>query len=610
MRYLICGFILFLILNITKAQSISDSIDVKHYDIHLDISDVTSGSISGYTSTSIQPKMVNLNSFSLYLLKLNIDSVSINEQSYNNFSYNDTLIRFHLSFTPLLSDTFSVKVYYHGNPVIDSSGWGGFYFQSNTAYNLGVGFQADPHCYGRVWFPCVDEFTEKAYFDTYITTSTDNMAVCGGNLIDVNTLPNSKKVWHWKLHQEIPSYLASVAVSNYVELADIFNSVNGPIPIKLYVNSSDSLKAINSFVNLKSILHIYESSFGPFKWDRVGYVSVPFNGGAMEHATNISYPAFAITGDLSYESLYAHELSHHWFGDLITCETEGDMWINEGWASFCENFYTQGIYGVDTYKTNVNNNHKSVLEKAHIDDAGYRAVYGVPHEYTYGTTVYHKGVDVIHTLRNYMGDSLLFPSVKHVLDSFSFKNINTQQLKNVLSVSSGMNLNDFFEAWVYAPGFPHFSIDSFAPYPNGSNSDYIVYVKQKKMHTPNFANSNKLELTFMNTNWNQFSDTINFSGEYGSKVCHLPFIPSIAMMDYHDKVNDAITDYDMSIHNSGTYTFTNTYFSLIVNNIADSVFLRVEHNWVAPDPLKQGNVNIKRIHDRRYWKIEIGRAHV
>ncbi len=604
LKYVVLGLFWLINLNLVKSQSISDSIDVKKYDIHLDISDVNSGSIVGFTQVVIQPKMLNLNSFGLYLLKMNIDSVFLNNQLNTNFSYDDTIIRFHLAFTPTLSDTFYLKVYYHGNPHVDPSGWGGFYFQSNTAFNLGVGFHDDPHCYGRVWFPCVDEFTEKAYFDTYITTSSDQMAVCGGDLLDVIILPNSKKTWHWKLHQEIPSYLASVAVSNYVEVADVFNGINGPIPIKIYVNSNDTSKVANSFVNLKAILQIFENRFGPYKWDRVGYVSVPFNSGAMEHACNISYPAFAITGDLSYESLYAHELSHHWFGDLITCETAQDMWINEGWASYCESVFIEGLYGTAAYKANVKDNHKLVLEKAHIDDVGYRAIYGIPSEYTYGTTVYHKGADVIHNLRSYMGDSLFFFSVKHLLDSFSFKNIGTQQFRNVMAANSGMNLNGFFDAWVYAPGFPQFSVDSFASYPNGSNSDYIVYIKQKKMHTPNFANSNKVEVTFMNSQWQQYSGIIDFSGEYASKVFQLPFIPSIVMMDYHDKLNDAITDYDLKINTLGTYTFTNTYFSMIVSNIVDSAFLRVEHNWVAPDPLKQPNANIKRIHDRRYWKVD------
>ncbi len=588
---------------IAKCQLINDSINVIHYDIHLNLSNVSNNTISGNTRVSIQPRIAHLSHTSLYLLHMNIDSIVFNDYFNTNFLYNDTILRIYFPVLTEPMDTLTLNVFYHGTPQIDPSGWGGFYFQNNIAYNLGVGFQTNPHSFGRAWFPCVDEFVSKSFYDTYITTSNSQTAVCGGSLLDTISL-GGYTIWHWKLSNKIPAYLASVSVGNYLEVPDIYNGIHGSIPIKIYVSPSDSLKAVASFSNLKNILQIFENRFGAYRWERVGYVGVPFNGGAMEHATNITYPEGFINGDHTYESFFAHELSHHWFGDLITCETEGDMWINEGWGSFCESIFTEGLYGNDAYKSYVNANHKTVLESAHVDDNGYWALYGMPHAVTYGTTTYKKGADVLYTLRNYMGDSLFFTATKQLLDSFSFKNINTQQYQTVLSNNSGMNLHDFFDGWIYSTGLPHFSIDSITPSFPGATSDVKMFVKQKRWHTPNFAYTNKVEVTFMNAQCQKHTALLNFSGETAYQEFHLPFEPKLTVLDFDKKVSDAVIAENKVISAIGNFTFTNTYLNLIVSNITDSAFCRVEHHYVEPDPLKQPNPHIKRIHDRRYWKFD------
>jgi len=270
----------------------------------------------------------------------------------------------------------------------------------------------------------------------------------------------------------------------------------GKIPIQIFVPPYDTSHAKASFINLKSILGVFESRFGPYLWERVGYVGVPFNNGAMEHSTNIAYPIYAIDGGLSNESLYAHELSHQWFGDLATCSTELDMWINEGWASYCESIYKEGLYGMAAYKNNVRDNHLNVIQTSHIVDSGYRAVYGIPSQYTYSTTVYDKGADMVHTLRNYMGDNLFFSSVRALLNAYKFKDISTIQMRDFLSTHSGVDLADFFNAWIFSPGFPHFSIDSMKVTSLTPQVKARIWVRQRLNHAPAFANSNRVEVTF------------------------------------------------------------------------------------------------------------------
>jgi len=582
----------------------SDTIDVINYAIHLDIIYLSAKNISGYTELTIVPKMNNVNAIPLDLLKMTIDTVLVDNSKINVFAYNDTLLRIPLASPANTSDTLAVRVYYHGHPVIDPSGWGGFYFSSDSmyAYNLGVGFQDVPHNYGRVWFPCLDDFIDRATFDCHIRVKDTKTAICGGTLMNETNNGDGTKTFYWRIHSEIPTYLASVAIGNYVSVSCTFSGINSNIPVKIYVPAADTNKAKASFVNLLNILAVFENDFGPYRWERVGYVGVPFNNGAMEHATNITYPLFCIDGTLSYEDLYAHELSHHWFGDLVTCASAEDMWINEGWGTYCESIFREGLYGSDNYMANVKSNHYYVLNKCHTDDGGYFAIYGIPLNITYGSTVYQKGADVIHTLRNYLGDSLFFSFVKAWMNNYKFNHISTSELKDFITSETGVNMNDFFDGWVFSAGFPHYSIDSVKY--AGTANVYTVYIRQKLHHKPSFVNSNKIEITFMSNSWQTYSDTIEFSGQYGNKLFHLPFIPVCAMMDLNEKVSDATTDYYNVIKNTGTINFPNTYFSLGVQTISDSAFFRIEHNWVAPDPLKAPSAEIYRISDKRYWKID------
>ena len=587
--------------NINYSSGKSDTIDVLHYNIHIDIMNFPNKTINGYTDLKITPKLNSVSSIPLDLLQLTVDSIFIDDNKIPSFNYNDTLLRIPLTNSINIGDTITTRVYYHGEPQVESYGWGGFHFSNSIAYNLGIALEANPHNYGKVWFPCIDDFVDRATYDFYITTENDKIAVCNGTLIGQNYNRDSTITYHWNLKNTIPTYLASVAVSNYVSIKDTFNGINGKIPISIYVRPSYVSNVQGSFIHLKDILSIYEQHWGAYPWERVGYVGTTL--GSMEHATNIAYPNSCITGDLTYEWLYAHELSHHWFGDKYTCSTEGDMWLNEGWAVYNESLFREGLYGEKAYKDNVRKKHEHVLRLAHIIDNGYRALSPMPHEYTYGETVYQKGAGVVHTLRGYLGDSLFFNTIKAFLNEFAYQAVSSYDLRNFISSYTGIDMTDFFDGYVFAPGFPHFSVDSFAVSAHGQNYNVTVYVRQRLKGAAEFYNSNKVEVTFMNNNWNTYNDIINFSGQYGTKVFQVPFSPDIVMLDLGEKICDATTDLSQVIKTTGTYNFPQTYCKLIVHQINDSAFVRVVQNWVAPDSLKTP-VQGLRLSNNRYWKID------
>jgi aminopeptidase N len=535
---------------------------------------------------------------------MKMDSVVMG-QALLNFSYNDTLLKIDFPSPLTITDTSALIVYYHGKPVTDASGWGGWYRQSGYAYNLGVGFDAKPHVYGRVWHPCFDNFAERAKYIFHISTNGGKLAYCNGKLIADTTDANGLRTRTWEMNEEIPSYLASITVAAYAQVNQTYNALSGAaVPVTLVALPADTTNLKNSFIHLNNALSGFENWYGPYVWNRVGYCLVPFNSGAMEHATNITYPRSAANGTLNYEAdLMAHELSHHWWGDHSTCETAGEMWLNEGIASYSEYLFRDWVYGWNSYIEAIKQTHEDMVHFAHLRE-GPLAISGVPHQYTYGDHVYRKGADVTHTLRSYLGDSLFSVGLKYVQQQSAFKNINSIEFGNLLTTATGVNANQFITDWVLNPGWPHFSIDSFSVIPSGAQYSVTVYVRQKLSGAPFYYSSVPLEITFKHQNGQSEIRKIFVSGALTDSTFLLPFQPVFAGINMESRISDAISSRYKFITSAGSLSFAPANLSLnVISAGSDTSFVRVEHNFVAPDSVKN-NFNQYRINTQHYWKID------
>ncbi len=585
----------------------SDSIHVVHYGIHLQITDFTNQTISGFTELTLVPKINPLDYIHLDLLSLQIDSITLNGSAVSTYLYNDTLLRIPVATKTKNTDTLHVFIYYHGHPLEDpgTDHWGGFKWTANSAYNLGVGFTTIPHNFGRCWFPCIDDFIDRSLYDFYIRvdTSLHHVAVCNGTLMDIQPVSNGTRQYHWALHNEIPTYLASVAVANYICVRDTFNGMLGHIPIELWVPPADSSHARLSFINLKNLLQLFEDRFGPYRWEKVGYVGVDFSSGAMEHATNIAYPLLAINGNTSYETLYAHELSHHWFGDLITCSKAEEMWINEGWATFFECMYDEIYSGYTTYLNNKRSKLGNVLRYCPIQDSGYYALNNIPQFNTYGKSSYDKGALIVLNLRTFLGDSLFYAVFKQFLADYQFKTVTSEQMRDYVALHANPKAYDFFNSWVFTPGFPHFSVDSFAVISPNAPWKVVVYSRERLCGRTNYSTYAESEITIMDTLWNTSTFKIHLQNGFGVDTLISSTYPNVIYNDLYERINDATTDMYSIIKAINSYSFSQTFFSGQVTQISDSAFFRIEHNWVAPDTLMTPipGLFISREH---FWDIQ------
>jgi aminopeptidase N len=577
-----------------------DSVDVINYQINLKIGDYYNQKIDGNTVLTLKPVFDNTKTLKLDLLGLIVDSIEGAANHSFKYDYANDIISINFNRELSSNDTAELTIYYHGTPKKDVE-WGGFYFTKSDAFNMGVGMGSNPPNFGRVWFPCIDNFTDRATYEYNITVAEGKKAICSGVLTDIHPNENNTVTYTWKLSQTIPTYLSSVAVSDYSLLSIDLQGMGHIVPFQAWVYTGYEEKAKKTFVNIERTLQIFESFFGEYCWDKIGYVQTGFASGAMEHATNISLPYYAINGTLENEMLIVHEFAHSWFGNLVTCETTEDMWLNEGWASYCEAIFVENMYGNESFKNYVRKNHLAVLTTVNIYDGDFYGIYGIPDEITYGKTVYDKGASVIHSLRNYIGDELFFISVKKYLSDFKFNTANTQQFKDSLSSYSNINLTDFFDFYVKEEGFNHFSINQYSVVNKKDNYYVSVKVKQRLIESDFFAKSNKVEITFMDNSWNSATTQIFFSGETGDSTYILDFEPEIVILDIDEKIMDATTDCYKVINKNGYYNFESTNFSAKITDLKDSVFIRVQNNQIEPENSNHKNYILSNI---QFWTID------
>jgi hypothetical protein len=585
----------------------SDTLDVIRYTIDLDMTQMGLNLISGACQVEFVSLINDLNTLHLDLQALTVDSVT-SADGMLSFTHTGDDLLIELPEALMDGEAYAVTVHYGGDPATDTS-WGGFYTTSTGfAYNIGVGFDADPHTIGRMWFPCVDNFVERSEYDLRVLTSSGRTAYCGGVRVSVDTVGTDSLVTRWLLADHpIPTYLASVAVSNYTHVDNEYVTALGEtIPVWLTARPQDTTAMKNSFANLIDCLAGFELRYGPYRWPRVGFVSVPFNAGAMEHATNIAYPSFAINGNLTWETLMAHELSHHWWGDLVTCRTKEDMWLNEGWATYCEALFEELIYGAQAYDDYVADLHKEVLTGTPVSDGGYYPVSGVPHELTYSSTVYVKGSDIVHNLRGVMGDDNFFTACQTYLETHQFTDVSSADLRDHFQQYTTADLTAFFDHWVYNPGFPEIRTESQTITAGESGWIVDLTLRQYLHHAPEYYTHIPLEVTVMNAGFETETHTVLVTGEFTNVTLETEIEPVYIILNRDQTINYAVLADEQIINDTGNSNMPYAELDLNVQSLGSSTefWIRAENHWAAANEPAYIPFTEYYIASDRWWNIQ------
>lgn len=572
----------------TQAQT-ADSVDVIHYSLQLDLSN--GKPFRGDAMLTVR-LLRPCNEMSLSL-KGNVDSIKVNN---TRISSNDIL---HIPTAGItVGDTFTVAVYYRGSGFVESYGFGGFHFDNDMSYNLGAAFGETTHPIGRAVFPCRDNFNDKATYTIQLKTQAGWTSECSGMLQSRTVDSAGCEHSVWNIEHPVCTYLVGVSQANYRRILD---TVAG-YPLTIGYTTQDSAVTRNVYALLDAVVPKFEECFGPYRWGRIGYIGTSV--GSMEHVNNIALarPAMASVSQ-SGQSTIAHELGHAWFGNLITCEEEGDMWINEGGASFTSEVAREATHGRRRATATYQQNLDEVLRTTHHTDNAYLPLHNMPNAYTYGSTTYDKGAMVWHSLRGYLGDSLFYASVRTLMERCAFGNIDAYRLRDSLSAYSGVDLTGFFDFHVFSPGFNNYNV-SIGPGEGYQTTNNIsVTISQNNRGTSNLMHHNRVPVTFFGTDGQRHKEWFAFSGTDTVIASHtLPFAPAFCVLDLDCEISDAVTVDSMDVYGtSGTFPTDMAFFAIRAPSPEHTTRYYIEHHYTQAFDIDTVTGVLRPA--RRYWVV-------
>jgi aminopeptidase N len=443
-----------------EAQVDQSGYDVLHYDLVLDI-DPAAETIDGTLTADIAP----LESLSSVVLDLSdslaVTAVRVGGTAASFVHENDLLTVVLFTGTPALHfDT-------HGNDEV-----------------LIYSFSAPT--YSRGWWPCKDVLDDKATMRTTVTVPDTLVVASNGLLEDDTDLGNGTRRVTWYESYPITTYLVSLAISNYSVFRDYYNyTVSDSMEVVYYVYPEDLADAQIDFAPTVSMIEFYANTFGeyPFLTEKYGMAEINF-GGAMEHQTCTSYGNYRIRGNNSQDWVVAHELSHMWWGDMITCGDWRDIWLNEGFARYCEALWTENTDGRQAYFDYMD-------DLRYPFDGPFRGSVYDPNQ-LYNLTVYDKGAWVLHMLRWVMGDARFLNAMRAYGNDvrYAYANAVTDDFQAVCEAEYGKSLEWFFHEWVYSEGEPAYE---YIDVKSGSGQRVDLSIVQTQ---PGFAYEMPLEVRF------------------------------------------------------------------------------------------------------------------
>lgn len=571
-----------------QAQT-ADSVDVLHYSLQLDLSNGKPFRGNALlTARLLRPcSEIGLD------LSGNVDSIKVN----NTLTSGNNIL--HIPTGGIaVGDTFTIAVAYRGSGHVESYGFGGFHFDNDMSYNLGAAFGEALHPIGHAVFPCRDNFHDKASYTIQMKTKAGWTAECSGMLQSRSVDSDGCEHTTWEIAQPVCTYIVGVSQANYRRIHD---TVAG-YPLTIGYTTQDSATTRSVYALLDAVVPKFEECFGPYRWGRIGYIGTAM--GSMEHVNNIALarPAMASVSQAG-QSTIAHELGHAWFGNLVTCQEEGDMWINEGGASFTSEVAREATHGRRASNATYQRDLDNVLRTTHHTDYSYLALHGMPHAYTYGSTTYDKGAMVWHSLRGYLGDSLFYASLRTLMERCAFGNIDAYRLRDSLSRYSGVDLTGFFDFHVFNPGFNNYNVSIGQGEGYQTTNNVSVAISQNSVGTTTLMRHNRVPVTFFGADGRRHKEWFAFAGTDTVIASHmLPFTPAYCVLDLDCELSDAATVDSMRLFGtSGTFPTDITFFALHAPSPEYITQYYIEHHY-APAFDVDTMAGVLRP-ARRYWVV-------
>ncbi|MDD2921281.1 MAG: M1 family metallopeptidase [Anaerolineales bacterium] len=414
--------------------------DAQSYLIDITVRDVKTSDLNATTTIAANATQ-DLASFNLDFIGFEITQLTVNGEAAK-FSRSGQ----ELTITPnqliKKGEAFTVVVEYEGSPeVIDSealpvqTGW--------VTFEEGIFVLSEPDG-AASFYPVNDHPLDKARFTFRVTVPKPYEVAANGVLSE--TKDNGKTTTYlFKLRDPMASYLATVNIGDFDE--ETMQSPNG-VPIRNYY-AAGLPKGVNKpFARQGEMLDFYSEIFGTYPFEVYGSLVMNTDfGAALENQTMSIYGIDMVdVNDIEgTEAVVAHELSHQWFGDSLSVADWGDIWLNEGFATYAEGLWIEHLYGRDELNQWV----KYLYREAESSPQYFPAPGNPPADDLFNGGVYYRGGLALHALRLEVGDEAFFKILKVYYDRYKGSAATTEEFIAVAEEISGQDLKSLFDVWLY-----------------------------------------------------------------------------------------------------------------------------------------------------------------
>ena len=306
----------------------------------------------------------------------------------------------------------------------------------------------------RNWLPLVDHPYDKSTAEFVVIAPNHYQVISNGLLVEETNLNKELKKTHWKQSVPISCWLYALGVAEFaVDYVDYFEGKS----IQTWVYKQDRDNGFYDFkIPTKHTMEFFSDYIGPFAYEKLANVQSNSVKGGMESATAIFYSDVSVTGDRSvrWRNVVIHEVAHQWFGNCVTEYDWDDVWLSEGFATYFTLMFREHAYGRDDFVNGLNDAKRVVYNHYKTDKESsivHNNLKDMKDVLTYSLQ-YQKGAWVLHMLRNYVGEDNFRKGIRNYYKKYYNSTTTTNQFKTEMEVVSGMNLDTFFDQWLYKGG--------------------------------------------------------------------------------------------------------------------------------------------------------------
>jgi aminopeptidase N len=314
------------------------------------------------------------------------------------------------------------------------------------------------------WFPTIDKPNERATHDILITVEKGFKTLSNGLLVESRENPDGTRTDHWNMSLPHAPYLVMIAVGDFTVVRDTWNG----IPVEYFMEPRYEPYARDIFPHTPDMLQLFSDLLDvPYPWQKYAQVVVrDYVSGAMENTTAVIFGEFMngtdreLVDNLQNEKIIAHEMFHHWFGDLVTCESWANLTLNEGFANYSEYLWLEHKYGRAEADF-----HRLQELSGYLESANTQGIHPLIHfgydekEDMFDAHSYNKGGLVLHMLREYVGEEAFFAALGKYLRDNAFTDVEAHELRLAFEEVTGEDLNWFFNQWYFREGHPVLDVD-------------------------------------------------------------------------------------------------------------------------------------------------------